>query len=143
MIRRIKNFFYGASRLTLALVFLYAGFVKIQDIVGFAGQIANYQLLPYAWNYVAAVTLPYIEVMVGFMLLTDFRVRPTLLILFVLNTIFILALLTVMARGFSIDCGCFDPSSNNTTPPFEAIIRDVGFIALAVIAWFSQPKEQA
>ncbi len=37
---------YHVSRLGLAAVFIYAGVVKAHNPVAFAGQIANYQILP-------------------------------------------------------------------------------------------------
>ena len=56
---------YHLSRLALALTFVYAGVVKMQDVVAFAGHIAAYQILPYAMNYLVAATLPYVEFLAG------------------------------------------------------------------------------
>ena len=126
-------------------MFIYAGVVKANDIVAFAGQIANYQILPYAWNYLIASILPYLELLCGMLLLLNMRVRPAVLVLFCLNIIFMVALVSAIARGFDIDCGCFKPDSVNLTSPLEALWRDVGLLLLMVSTWIlryvQQPKE--
>jgi uncharacterized membrane protein YphA (DoxX/SURF4 family) len=121
---------YHLTRLILAAIFLYAGALKALDPVGFAGQVAAYQLLPYAGNLVVAAALPYVELVVGLLLLGNRLVRPAALLLVVLNGIFIVALASAWARGLQIDCGCFHPEA--ATTPQTAIVRDLLFIALAV-----------
>ncbi|MCD6188217.1 MAG: DoxX family membrane protein [Desulfuromusa sp.] len=127
---------YHVSRLGLAAVFIYAGVVKANDTVAFAGQIANYQILPYAWNYLVASILPYIELLCGILLLLNMRVRPAILVLFLLNIIFMFALSSAIIRGFDIDCGCFKPDSANPTSPLAALWRDAGLLLLMIVTWF-------
>ncbi len=127
---------YHASRLGLAAVFIYAGVVKANDIIAFAGQIANYQILPYSWNYLVASILPYLELLCGILLLLNMRVRPAVLVLFVLNIIFMFALSSAIIRGFDIDCGCFKPDSANPTSPLAALWRDAGLLLLMIVTWF-------
>ncbi len=132
---------YHLSRLTLAGVFLYAGYIKADDPVAFAGQVANYQILPYAWNFLVAATLPYLEVMCGVLLLLNKRVRPALLVLFVLNLIFMLLLSYTIARGLDIDCGCFNPDSESKTSPLMALWRDAGLLLLMISAWLLRYRQ--
>ena len=134
------KFLYHCSRLVLAAVFIYAGFIKAHDVIAFAGQIANYQLLPYAWNYLVAATLPYLELLCGFLLLLNRRVRPALLVLLVLNLVFIAALASAQARGFDIDCGCFKPDSEIPTTPIMAILRDLLFLLLIACSWLTRGR---
>lgn len=126
---------YHLSRLTLAGVFIYAGFTKGQDPVAFAGQVAGYQILPYAWNYLVAAILPYLELLCGILLLLNKRVRPALLVLFGLNLIFILALSSLIVRGIDIDCGCFGPEAAGKTSPALALWRDAGILILLILTW--------
>ncbi len=136
----IANLAYHLCRLVLAAVFIYAGFIKASDVVAFAGQIANYQILPYAWNYLVAATLPYLEILCGVLLFINRRVRPALLVVLVLNVIFIAALASAMIRGFDIDCGCFKPGSETPTTPLMAILRDLLLLVLIAVAWFVPAK---
>lgn len=126
---------YHCARLALAAIFIYAGAVKIQDVVAFAGHVAAYQILPYALNYLVAATLPYIEFLAGVLLLLNVRVRPALVVISGLTLVFMVALLSVMLRGLDIDCGCFDPTGGQEVTAGTAFMRDVGIMALVVIVW--------
>ena len=102
----LKRVLYHLVRLALALVFVYAGAVKMQDVVAFAGHVAAYQILPYAMNYLVAATLPYIEFLAGVLLLLNLRVRPALVVVGAMTACFMGALVSVLVRGLEIDCGC-------------------------------------
>ncbi len=138
---RLATIVYHLSRLILAGVFIYAGVVKGTDPVAFAGQVANYQILPYAWNYLVAATLPYLELLCGMLLLLNKRVRPAVLVLFVLNLIFMLALSSLIARGIDIDCGCFNPDAENKTSPLLALWRDAGLMLLLISTWMLRYRQ--
>ena len=126
---------YHLCRLSLGGLFLYAGAVKADDVVAFARAVANYQILPYSWNYLAAATLPYVEVVAGLLLLANRKVRPAALVLGVLTAIFMLALASVDLRGLDIDCGCFDPGGEGHTSARVALLRDFGIMVLVVLAY--------
>ncbi len=138
---RLASIIYHLSRLILAGVFIYAGVIKGTDPVAFAGQVANYQLLPYAWNYLVAAILPYIELLCGMLLLLNKRVRPAVLVLFVLNLVFMLALSSLIVRGIDIDCGCFNPDSESKTSPLMALWRDAGLMLLLISVWMLRYRQ--
>jgi hypothetical protein len=75
-VSRIIRIVYHLGRLLLGGLFLYAGLVKAADITAFARDVANYQVLPYRWNYLVAATLPYVEFLAGLLLVANRRVRP-------------------------------------------------------------------
>ena len=132
----VSRLIYHLARLLLAAVFLYAGFLKGRDPVAFAGQVAAYKILPYAFNYLVAATLPYVELLCGVLLLLNRRVRPALLVLFGLNTVFIIALASLLVRGLDIDCGCFHPGGEGGgTSPLAALLRDLGLMLAILVAW--------
>jgi len=133
-------FSYHLARLSLALVFVYAGVVKIQDVVAFAGHVAAYQILPYAVNYLVAATLPYVEFLAGILLLLNVRVRPALAAIGGMTLMFMVALVSVLARGLDIDCGCFDPSGGQEVTAGMALLRDVGLMALVVLIWWLRSR---
>jgi len=133
---RFQWFLYHLVRLSLALVFVYAGAVKVQDVVAFAGHVAAYQILPYAMNYLVAATLPYVEFLAGVLLLLNVRVRPALVVIGGMTLIFMVALVSVLLRGLDIDCGCFDPAGGQDVSAGMALLRDVGLMALVVLTWW-------
>lgn len=129
---------YHLCRLLLGGVFIWAGAVKALDVPAFAGQVAAYQLLPYAWNYAVAATLPYIELLAGTLLLASLRVKPAALLLILLNLLFIVVLASVVARGLNIDCGCFGADAGTT--PLQALGRDVVLVLLAVAVYWQHDR---
>jgi len=131
----MKRFCYHLARLVLAAVFVYAGAVKMQDVVAFAGHVAAYQILPYALNYLVAATLPYVEFLAGIMLLLNARVRPALVAVGGMTLLFMAALVSVLLRGLEIDCGCFDPGGGQNVTAGVALLRDVGLMGLVVLVW--------
>lgn len=132
----MKRVLYHLARLVLALVFLYAGAVKMQNVVAFAGHVAAYQILPYAVNYLVAATLPYVEFLAGTLLLLNARVRPALAVVGSMTLVFMVALISVLLRGLEIDCGCFDPGGGQDVTAGVALLRDVGLMVLVVLAWW-------
>jgi hypothetical protein len=138
----MKKAIYHLCRLSLAGVFLYAGFLKGRDPVAFAGQVAAYQILPYAFNYLVAAMLPYVELLCGALLLLNRRVRPALLVLFGLNSVFMLALFSLVLRGLDIDCGCFHPGGEEGagTSPQMALLRDAGLMLMIILSWVFRQK---
>lgn len=125
-----QRVFYQVARLVLGGAFLWAGMLKASDVTVFAGQIAAYQLLPHAGNVLLAVTLPYVEILCGVLLLAGRKVRPAALLASVLLLIFAIALISAWARGLSIDCGCFRPGAASSSIPL-ALLRDAFLLALA------------
>ena len=138
----MKQGLYHLCRLILAGVFIYAGYLKGRDPVAFAGQVAAYQVLPYAFNYLVAAMLPFVELLCGFLLLLNRRVRPALLVLFGLNSVFMLALFSLLLRGLDIDCGCFHPAGEGgtATSPQMALLRDAGLMIAIFVAWILRPQ---
>jgi putative oxidoreductase len=140
---RVQWALYHLARLILALVFIYAGTVKMQDVVAFAGHVAAYQILPYAANYLVASTLPYVEFLAGVMLLLNLRVRPALVTVAAMTVVFMVALVSVLWRGLEIDCGCFNPGGGQEATAGVALLRDIGLLVLIVVVWWLRSRIMA
>ena len=138
----VQRLLFHLTRLGLAGLFLYAGAVKSADINGFAGQIAGYQILPYALNYLVAATLPYVEFLAGLLLLLNLRVRPALVVVGTMLLVFMVALTSVVVRGLEIDCGCFSPAEGGAVSAQVALLRDVGMMGLVVVCWWLRGRLQ-
>lgn len=134
----LKRYSPIALRVSLGAIFIYAAVPKINDPVAFAGSVANYQILPYFWSYVAASVLPFLELICGVLLVAGFRVRTGALVIGAMNLAFIAALVSVIARGLDIDCGCFKQGGSKTSP-WIALGRDALFLAMtAAVLWFER-----
>lgn len=94
-------------RIVIAFIFIYAGAEKISNPDDFALSISNYRLLPNPSLNFFAITLPWIEIIAGILLLFGISVKENSAIIFVLLSVFTLAIIISLFRGLSIDCGCF------------------------------------
>lgn len=94
-------------RIILGFVFIYAGAEKISDPEAFAISISNYRLLPTAAINFFAITLPWIELVAGILLIFGIAVKENSSILFSMLLVFTIAIVLSLFRGLSIDCGCF------------------------------------
>lgn len=94
-------------RICLGFVFVYAGMEKISDPSGFSTAIHNYRLLPVSMVNFFAISMPWIEVAAGLMLIFGIAVKENAFIINSMLLIFIFAVGISMIRGLDIDCGCF------------------------------------
>ncbi|MCB2225530.1 MAG: DoxX family membrane protein [Desulfarculaceae bacterium] len=96
---------YRLLRWGLAVVFIYAGAVKLMDPGSFANIIVRYGLLPDALVPWAALGLPALEVLAGLGLLVD--LRGSLSLISLMLVMFAVVLYWGALAGLEIDCGCF------------------------------------
>lgn len=139
--KRFEPILYHVSRLLLGGLFLYAGVVKAFDPAGFAGEIANYQIMPYRLNFLVAATLPFVEMLAGLLLVVNRKVRPASLVIGGLNLVFIVALSSLLVRGLDIDCGCFRPGAHSSVT--AALWRDIGLMVLVVVTFVGSVRRRA
>ena len=102
----IINYTIAILRIYLALVFILSGLEKINDLSGFAQSIENYKILPIAFVNIAAIIIPWIEVIAGALLLLGINIKENSLIILILLIIFTSALIIALAKGLNINCGC-------------------------------------
>ena len=111
-------------RIGIGGAFVYAGWVKAADPVGFADSVASFAILPSALIVPFALALPVFEIIAGFSLVAGWPRRLGALALMALTVVFCVALIQGIARGLDINCGCFGPSSS-TTNPWLDLVRDL------------------
>ena len=95
------------ARYFLGAVFFIASLGKIYRPVDFAASVSHYDLLPASLISPLAIILPWLEAIAGLFLILGFLSSSSALILGTLSAVFVLAVTTAMARGLSIECGCF------------------------------------
>ncbi|AOW92274.1 DoxX family protein [Rhodococcus sp. WMMA185] len=123
------------ARLALAAVWLVSGALKVADPTQTAVAVRAYQLLPEELVRPVANTLPFFEIGLGLLLVIGLAVRATASVSAVLLLVLIGVIISVWARGLSIDCGCFGGGGAADVDGWDyamEILRDVGFLALAI-----------
>lgn len=129
---------WTALRLGLGLIFVLASLDKIAHPALFAQAIANYRILPEALLNPVALLLPWVEAVAGLALCCGVLVRGAALVAAGLMAVFFTALLSALARGLDIACGCF------TVDPLAApdvafdIVRDGAILVLALAVFWRE-----
>ena len=94
-------------RLGLGGFFVYASLDKIWDPAAFAKIVYQWQVVGPVASNLAAVTLPWIELLAGLLLVAGVWKRESALVIGLLLVVFLVAAASVMARGIDIEnCGC-------------------------------------
>lgn len=121
-----------ALRITVAIVLALSFFGKavIGPSAG-ALQIRNYRFLPDSVVGLAARGLPALEFSLSFSLLFGLYVKTAMLTAGVLFLIFGLGMASVLARGISIECGCFG-SLSTASASWPLVIRNLLIASLLI-----------
>jgi len=141
-------------RLLLGLLFIYASLDKIADPPAFARIVYQWQTLGPVPSNLVAVTLPWIELLAGLVLLVGAWKREAAAVVAVMLIVFIAAAVWVLARGIDVDnCGCASvavasaASTAPTWPPdwmrgvgWYLITRNLVLLAGALLLIFVDPR---
>lgn len=126
-----------AARLYLGGVFLLACWHKVLDPGAFALDVATYQILPLSLVNLVAVTLPWVELGAGVMLVVGLRPRAGALLCAAMMAVFLAALVAALARGLDLSCGCFASQTAEEDPISSVtVLRDLVWLGLALAILF-------
>jgi uncharacterized membrane protein YphA (DoxX/SURF4 family) len=140
------NFFKGPvvliCRLILGAVFIYASLDKIMNPDDFATAIGNYHVLPLGLENLLALVLPWIEMLTGLCLIIGVMVDGATILIILMNIVFIFAISQALARGISIECGCFSVrGEGGDNIGLQTILRDIGYLLLAYVVYYRQERK--
>jgi uncharacterized membrane protein YphA (DoxX/SURF4 family) len=94
-------------RLGLAGIFIYSGYIKLQEPLQFAVAISGYKLVPENLIFPLATYLPWLELALGFGILIGWKIRYFSTSAAILLLFFIVVLAITIGRGIEANCGCF------------------------------------
>jgi uncharacterized membrane protein YphA (DoxX/SURF4 family) len=120
-------------RLVVGAVFLAASLDKIAHPLAFAKAVSYYHVLPSGSEYAFALFVPWTEAVIGAALVLGLASRGAAAITGALLLVFVIALVSAIARGIDISCGCF-----STTPGeghkvgIDLVVRDILMLAACV-----------
>lgn len=120
------------ARMALGAIFVAAAWDKIVDPLAFAKIVRNYQILPDMAVAGVALTLPWIEVVVGICLLTGFATRGAALSGCLMMAVFLSAMAWAQHKGIATQCGCFTTKADDSIST-ATFIRDGSIMALALL----------
>ncbi|MBQ0733592.1 BT_3928 family protein [Aquimarina celericrescens] len=131
------------SRIFVAALFLFSGFIKLNDPLGFSYKLQEYFgegvlnlefLIPYA--LLIAIFLVIFEIILGITLLLGYLPKFTVWSLLLMIVFF--TFLTFYSAYFNkvTDCGCFGDALPLT--PWESFTKDVILLALILVLFFGR-----
>src|SRR3954452_17895687 len=122
-----------ACRLVIAAVLAWASLSKITDPVATVRAVRAYRILPESLVTPFAHALPWVELAVAVLLVVGLATRLAGALSALLLAMFIGGIVSVAARGISIDCGCFGGGGTTANAHYTGeIIRDVLLLLVAV-----------
>jgi uncharacterized membrane protein YphA (DoxX/SURF4 family) len=124
------------ARLYLGLVFLIACLHKIADPASFAIDVATYQLLPLPFINLLALILPWVELLAAVLIMVGLRTRAAALLMSAMMVIFMVALGWALHQDLDMSCGCFASSAEADPISFRTMLRDLGWLLLALYVLF-------
>jgi uncharacterized membrane protein YphA (DoxX/SURF4 family) len=135
-------------QLALGVIFVVAALPKIVDPPSFAHMIYNYRLVPGVFVNLAALTMPWIELLSGLALILGIWPGPARTIIGAMLLTFIIAISINLLRNNSIDCGCFDVTAATKTRAERladmhfVIYRDLGMLLMVGQLWWAGRREK-
>lgn len=130
-------------RVFLGALFVYASWDKLLNPEAFAWMVYNYKILPPFMVNLAAVILPWTEMICGLLLIAGLLTRGSALTIDCLLFIFIVALGFNLYRGLDIGCGCFSVSPEAEKITFFTLMRDASLLVPGLWILMYQPKRWA
>ncbi len=122
-------------RLIVGGVFLDSGWAKVLDPMSFSDSVRGYQVLADPWVAWAAMALPPFLLLVGVCLIARVLYPGVLFAAAGALVVFVVALISLRARGLDIECGCLSISVSVSMQ----ILIDLFLIALcAVLVWMAR-----
>ena len=118
-------------RLAIGFVFAFAGMMKALDPAGMKEAVEAYNAMPDSLVPLVAVTLPWVELLCGLMLVFNVFSRSAALVIALSLAGFMYGVGLNMWRGVEMECGCFDVIFRQTIG-WGVMARDVGFLLLSL-----------
>ena len=129
-----------SARFYLGGVFLFACFHKILNPEIFAIDVATYDILPLSLVNLFAITLPWIELVAGLMIIAGCQVKPSAFLMAGMMIMFIVALSIALSKGMDMACGCFASSEAEEAISGKTLFRDLGWLLLCLYIFIFDNK---
>jgi uncharacterized membrane protein YphA (DoxX/SURF4 family) len=133
------------ARVALGGVLVWAGASKVPDLATSVQVVKQYQIVPYALLDFVGYALPIGELLLGVVLLMGAFTRWTAALGGLLMAVYVVAIISLWARGIWMDCGCSGTEGTvlakaTAIPKYVVdIIRDI-LLASCGVRLFLDPK---
>ncbi|MHC4456275.1 MAG: MauE/DoxX family redox-associated membrane protein [Planctomycetota bacterium] len=135
-VRIRKRLLYGFTlvvRLGLGCLLLYSSLPKIRQPYDFLSSVYDYELVGPKLGLLTAMTLPWLELLVGVCLVGGIFVSAALLVSIGMAAMFTFVLASALYRGLHISCGCFGASTEIIS--YSILIRACVILLFSILAY--------
>ncbi|MBI3972620.1 MAG: DoxX family membrane protein [Chloroflexi bacterium] len=148
--RRLLRWIGFGCRLAVGVIFVLAGVTKLANPGSFTATLLAYDVVPVGVIRPLALTLPWLETLVGLYLVVGLFARAAAGVAIGLLMVFSLAIAQAVARGLSLEnCGCFGDLTS-AVPQLAIllggasagpgdIVRDATYALLALVVVVAPP----
>jgi len=129
----IFSILHWTCRLLMGGIFIYTGYIKVENPLQFAAILYGYQLFPESLIMPMSTYFPWVEIALGVAFIIGWKMRYVALAGCVLLGMFSAVLAITYFRGIDANCGCF--SFDDRITPLT-ILRDGIIIVPALYLLF-------
>lgn len=122
-------------RVGLGGLFLVSSLSKIRQPYDFLSNVYGYELAGPKLGMLAAMVLPWLELILGVCLIGSIFVGGALFVCFILTCFFTFVQASALHRGLDISCGCFSGSGSGLID-YTTLIRSSLLLSGCLITWF-------
>ena len=139
-----NKYFVITLRVLLGIIFIYSSVGKLFNQAEFAKAILRYDFLPIYFVNLLAIVLPWLEFVVGILLIIGIYKKASSFLAGASLVMFLIALISAFARGLDISCGCFSLEESSTKGDIiYRIIQDFFMLAAVIIMFkFGDAKKE-
>ena len=123
-------------RIALGCMFLWSSLPKIRQPYDFLSSVYSYELVGPKLGMLVAMTLPWLELLVGICLIGGVFVSGALLASAGLGAMFAFVVGSALHRGLDISCGCFSASSGDQIS-YMTLIRAIFILVLSGLSYLA------
>ncbi len=123
------------ARVSLGILFLWSALPKIRQPYDFLHDVYNYEIVGPKLGLLMAMTLPWLELVVGICLLGGVFIGGALLVCTGMTAMFVLAIGWALYQGLDISCGCFGSGAGNIT--HMTLVRALGILLASALAYLA------
>jgi uncharacterized membrane protein YphA (DoxX/SURF4 family) len=133
-----------AARLLIGGVFIVAAAPKIANPEAFAEAIFRYQIVPHSLINVVAIGLPWLELVIGCLVMVSPRYRDAAALWIVLLLVaFTISIAFNIHRGIDVACGCFTTDPQASRIGWWKVAENIGLILAALLVFVQSLRRQA
>lgn len=129
------------TRVVVGFVLIMASVPKVAEPIAFAKSIQAYQIVPTFLVNIFAISIPWLELVIGIFLIFGLLLRGSSLLSAALFAAFSVLIAISLFRGLSIDCGCFGLDGAPLT--WSRFFEDIGLLLLSLHIYYQSSRTKA